>query len=334
MPVVSSEARVAIAGTAVVAAAAISAWVATVTLNGFGPARVPAEAPARLADGGDPFPRTVTDDSGHQITIATRPERIASNSITVDGLLLSILDRDRIVAVSRYSLDRRYSDVAATAARLGLPSSESSEVVLSLLPDLVFAGLHARAEWLDLVRHGDAPIYRVGDTVRTMSGLSELIRKLGYITGEDARAEELAASIELRFQRALDRGPAAPGRGPRVLGYDRSLSYSYGTETIFHDIVSALGATNVAAEQGMVSYGRVSSEQVARWNPDWIVTGALPGAGSGDQTTLLRDPAFAVTEAGRNGRILVLPPHIFLSTSHRVIDLAERLAVALYPDPA
>ena len=328
----SSQARVALAGTAVVAAA-ISAWVATVEIDGSGPAELRAEVAARLADGGDTFPRTVSDDSGHQIRIAARPERIASNSITVDGLLLSILDKDRIVAVSRYSLDRRYSDVAATAARLGLPSSESAEVVLSLLPDLVFAGLHARTEWADLMRHGDAPIYRVGDTVRTMSGLSELTRKLGYITGEDARAEELAASIEWRFQRALDRAGAAPGPGPRVLGYDRSLSYSYGTETIFHDIVCALGATNVAAEQGMVSYGRVSSEQVARWNPDWIVTGALPGDGSGDQTSLLRDPAIAVTEAGRNGRILVLPRHIFLSTSHRVIDLAERLAAALFPDP-
>ena len=333
MPAVSSQARVAIAATAVVAAA-ISAWFATVKIDGSGPAERPAEAPTRLADGDDPFPRTVADDSGHQVRIAARPERIASNSITVDGLLLSILDQDRVVAVSRYSLDRRYSDVAATAGRLGLPSSESAEVVLSLLPDLVFAGLHARAEWLDLMRHGDAPIYRVGDTVRTMSGLSELIRKLGYITGEDARAEELAASIELRFQRALDRAAAAPGPKPRVLGYDRSLSYSYGTETIFHDIVSALGATNVGAEQGLVSYDHVSSEQVARWNPDWIVTGALPGDGSGDQTSLLRDPAIAVTEAGRNGRILVLPRHIFLSTSHRVIDLAERLAAALFPDPA
>lgn len=329
----SSQARVAIAGTAVVAAA-ISAWVATVKIDGSVPAELPAEASTRLAEGGDPFPRTVTDDSGHQVRIAARPARIASNSITVDGLLLSILDEDRIVAVSPYSLDRRYSDVAATAARLDLPSSESAEVVLSLLPDLVFAGLHARAEWLDLVRHGDAPIYYVGDTVRTMSGLSELIRKLGYITGEEARAEELAVSIELRFQRALDRAAAAPGPKPRVLGYDRSLAYSYGTETIFHDIVSALGATNVAAEQGLVSYGHVSGEQVARWNPDWIVTGALPGDGSGDQTSLLRDPAIAVTEAGRNGRILVLPRHIFLSTSHRVIDLAERLAAALFPDPA
>lgn len=323
-----------VAAVVVVATAAASAWVAAVAVNRFGSAEAPAHPSSQLASRDDPFPRTVTDDRGRQITIAARPERIVSNSITLDGLLLAILDEDRIAAVSRYSLDRRYSDVAETAARLGLPSSESAEVALSLRPDLVFAGLHARAEWLDLVRHGNAPIYCVGDTVLTMSGLFELIRRLGYITGEDARAEELATSIELRFQRVLDRAAAAPGPRPRVLGYDRSLAYSYGTETIFHDIVSALGATNVGAEQGLVSYERVSSEQIARWNPDWIVTGALPGDRSGDQRALWRDPAFAVTDAARNGRILVLPQHIFLSTSHRVIDLAERLAAALFPDPA
>ena len=316
------------------AAAAASVWIAAVTINGFGLAKVPTRAPSELATHSAPFPRTVTDDRGHQITIAARPERIVSNSITLDGLLLAILDHDRIAAVSRYSLDRRYSDVAETATRLGLPSSESAEVALSLLPDLVFAGLHARAEWLELVRLGNAPIYCVGDTVLTMAGLSDLIRRLGYITGDDARAEELATSIESRFQHALGRAAAATGPRPRVLGYDRSLSYSYGTGTIFHDIVSALGATNVGAEQGLVSYHRISSEQIARWNPDWIVTGALPGDGSSDQQTLFRDPGIAVTKAVRNGRILVLPRHIFLSTSHRMIDLAERLAAALYPDPA
>lgn len=332
MQAVTAKKRVA-AAAVVAATVATSAWVAAVTVNGFGAAKVPAHVPSQPAARAAPFPRTVTDDRGHQITIAARPKRIVSNSITLDGLLLAILDEDRIAAVSRYSLDRRYSDVAETAARLGLHSSESAEVALSLQPDLVFAGLHARAEWLDLVRHGSAPIYCVGDTVLTMPGLSELIRRLGYITGEDARAEELAASTELRFQHALDRAAVATGPRPRVLGYDRSLSYSYGTETIFHDIVSALGATNVGAEQGLVSYHRVSSEQIARWNPDWIVTGALPGDASSDQRTLFRDPGIAVTNAVRHGRIVVLPRHIFLSTSHRVIDLAERLAVALFPDP-
>lgn len=323
-----------VAGAAVVAAAAAtSAWVAAGPGDRSDLSGVPAHEQSQFAAGSAPFPRTVNDDRGRQITIPARPKRIVSNSFTLDGLLLAIVDEDRIAAVSRYSLDRRYSDVAATATRLGLPSSESAEVTLSLVPDLVFAGLHARAEWLDIVRHGDAPIYYVGDTVLTMADLSDLIRRLGYITGEDVRAEELATSIELRFQQLRDRAAAATGTRPRVLGYNRSLSFSYGAETIFHDIVSALGATNVGAEQGLVSYRRVSSEQIARWNPGWIVTGALPGDDSSDPRTLFRDPGIAVTSAVRNGRVLVLPQQIFLSTSHRVIDLAERLAAALYPDP-
>lgn len=322
------------AAVVVAAAAATSAWVLAGPADRSGSSGVPAHEPSQLAAGGAPFPRAVTDDRGRQITIPDRPKRIVSNSITLDGLLLAIVAEDRIAAVSQYSMDRRYSDVAVTATRLGLPSSESAEVTLSLVPDLVFAGLHARAEWLDIVRHGNAPIYYVGDTVLTMADLSDLIRRLGYITGEDVRAEELATSIELRFQRLRDRAAATMGPRPRVLGYNRSLSFSYGTETIFHDIVSALGATNVGAEQGLASYRRVSSEQIARWNPDWIVTGSLPGDDSSDPRALFRDPGIAVTNAVRTGRVLVLPQQIFLSTSHRVIDFAERLAAALYPDPA
>ena len=98
------------------------------------------------------------------------------------------------------------------------------------------------------------------------------------------------------------------------------------------DVVSLLGATNVGAEQGLRSYQRISTEEIAVWDPEWIVTGADPGQRDRLERELLADPGIAVTSAARTGQILILPQHVFLSVSHDVIRLIESMAEALYPE--
>ena len=280
----------------------------------------------------DPFPRSVTDDRGRVVTIPGPPERIVSNSITVDGLLFAVVGPQRVSAVSPFSMDPRFSDVAEIAERMDLPSSERPEIVLRLRPDLVFTGLHARAEWLSLMRHAGAPIYGVGDTVLKVSDLMSLVRRIGYLTGADDSADTVVKSWEARLRRVRSRIPEAGASTPRVLGYNGALSYSYGTETLFHDVVTLLGAANVGAEQGLTSYERISTEEIAAWNPEWIVTGADPGQRDQLERQLLADPGVAVTQAARSGQILILPQHVFLTVSHNVIPLIESIAAALYPE--
>ena len=38
--------------------------------------------------------------------------------------------------------------------------------------------------------------------------------------------------------------------------------------------VQAVGAINLAAEQGLTGFRQISSEQLIRWNPDVIITSA------------------------------------------------------------
>ena len=117
-----------------------------------------------------------------------------------------------------------------------------------------------------------------------------------------------------------------------MLGYSRSASYSYGEATLFHDVVTSLRAVNVGAEQGLVGYDGISAEDIAAWDPDWIVTGAAPGQRDALLQSLLSEPAVASTSAARAGQVLVLPNATFLSVTHRVVELVEALADALYPE--
>ena len=96
--------------------------------------------------------------------------------------------------------------------------------------------------------------------------------------------------------------------------------------------MTKLGAVNVGSEQGLGEWGKVGGEQIAVWNPDWIVTGAGGGDPAEVKARLAADPAVAVTAAGRNGRILVVEDRHYGTTSQHIVHLMQAIAEALY-DP-
>ena len=149
--------------------------------------------------------------------------------MAVDELLFNLVEPGRIVAVSPFAFNRSYSFVAEDVERLGLRSSESPEVALSLRPDLVITGTHVRAEWIELMQQSDAPIYRLNHNVVSVSQLGELIRRLGYLTGSDQRAGKLVTSFNERLERV---------RGNRSAKLGPALAFS-ATTGRFHPVMAS-----------------------------------------------------------------------------------------------
>ena len=90
--------------------------------------------PKPTSDSSQAFPRRVTDDYGDLTIISVPPRRIVSSEMTVDRILCDLVAPRQIVAVSRCCFERRYSNFAERVTKLGRPSSESAEVVLSFRP--------------------------------------------------------------------------------------------------------------------------------------------------------------------------------------------------------
>jgi len=146
----------------------------------------------------------------------------------------------------------------------------------------------------------------------------------------------LGQSPSTDFRAALFRGLApdgslyVPERLPR-------LSESF-IDTLpgrsFHDIVRTIGAVNVGAEHGLHGYDAISSEQILRWDPEWIVTGSAKGKSVETLQRLLDDPAVQLTTAARKGQILVLESHVFLPMSPFTVLLLDALSESIYPAPS
>lgn len=280
-----------------------------------------------IRTGGIEYPRQARDSDNYPVHIARSPRRIASQYWSLDEFLYSVVPAERVVAVSESAFLSNISNVHREVAKFQPAISADPERVLRLSPDLVLVSNGARIDFSDLVRSTGIPIYRAFTMFTTLDQIAETIRATAYLTGEDenGRVEINKFWSVIESAKAMKRKDSV---APRVLGY--SGGYSYGDQTLFHDIVQTLGGINVAAAGGLKGYSSINSEQILRWNPEWIITTANPGQADAMRQRLLADPGIALTQAARNGRIIILNQNVFLPMSPYSTLLVVAIAEAIY----
>jgi iron complex transport system substrate-binding protein len=163
-----------------------------------------------------------------------------------------------------------------------------------------------------------------------ISGILSNIRAVGYAVGEEACAATLVSGIEVRLGEIRTR-TAAHKRAPRVMLYGSS-GYTAGANTLIDEMFRTVGARNVAAEHGVNGSVRISTEVIALWQPDFIISGAPHGETAKVLQSLMSDPAIANSRAGRTGRIRVIDDRFLLCVSQYIVPAIEQLAEGLYGD--
>lgn len=273
------------------------------------------------------YPRQAVDSDGFVVRLARPVRRIASQHWSLDEFLYSVAPPERLIAVSQAAYERRFSNVYALAERYRPVIATDPERVLRERPDLMLVSNSARIDFCDLVRGAGIPIYRAFTMFTTLQQVADTIRLTGYLTGEDEAAAREVDRFWSVIRRAQSRRrPNAPR--PRILGMGGR--YSYGEKTLFHDIVTTLGGINAGAEGGLRGYDSVSTEQIIRWNPEWLIAGADRGATQQVLERLLEDPGIRLTKAARSGHILVLENNAFLPSSPFTAGLVSVIAEAIY----
>lgn len=276
---------------------------------------------------GRSYPRRAIGTDDVPTTIEAPPRRLVSQSSAIDEYLYAIVPPERVVGVSDVAYRERISNVVELAKRYRPVVALDPEQVLRTDPDLVLTPAETRFDVPGLLRASGLPVYRTRTMFPTLASIEDQIRLMGYLTGEDARAETEAGRFREVVRLAAARKPAGTRR-PRVMGFGGV--YSYGSETLFSDILRVLGAENVAAGHGFVGYDRVTDEHIVRWNPEWIVAGADRGLVDQVRSRLLAHPAIAATTAASRGQVVVLEHQVFLPLSPFTAQLVEALAEALY----
>ncbi len=256
--------------------------------------------------------------------LAARPQRVVSQSVGTDELLLALADPGQIAALSHISHAVEFSPVADEAKHFPALKDSDAESVLRFRPDLVLAASYTRPETLALLKRAGVRLV-VLDRFDTLEDVYASLRILGRELGQEGRAEGVIAQCRARVEALAAR---LKGVKPvRVLSAGL-YPFTAGAGTTFQDLCDHAGALNVAAEAGLKGHAPTPSEKLLVWNVDVLVA-------AGDDTIRARLgelPCYRALPAFKAGRIVAIPGPLMSSVSHHRIATYEALARALHPE--
>ncbi len=254
------------------------------------------------------------------------PQRIVSQTVGTDELLIDLCEPNRIAALSFLSKNPAYSDIVLAAQKFPQVQDGSAEQILKFKPDLVLFTNYSRPELVEQIKRAGIPIL-VFDRFNTLEDVYENIRQLGKAIGRVQAAESLIRQCEDRVAVLQKR---IKGVIPRRVLAPSSQNYLAGTETTFQDLCDHAGAINVAGEAGLRGHSLTPTEALMRWKVDCLVLSDIRV--SEKIATLRKHPSFGILSATQTGRVILLPEVLLSSVTHRRIRGYEMMAQQLHPE--
>jgi iron complex transport system substrate-binding protein len=239
---------------------------------------------------------------------------IVSLTPAVTETLFAIGAGSRVAGVSDYC---DYPSQVAGLPRLGTALTPNFERIAGLRPDLIVSDLSVASD--------KTRLDSLGPTLRlpwlSLSEIANSTRQLGRFTGDDARANALAARLEQRLS------VPPPPAGPRVLlvlaGESAGIDpvWFIRKNSMHGAALHAAGGRNAVPEE-VHAMPRISLERVIALDPDLIVllTGKNAGDGVLDSWRKLH-----VLSAVKNAGIGVLPGKQAFAHGPRILDFADAL---------
>lgn len=240
------------------------------------------------------------------------PQRIASMNLCTDHLLLLLVERERIVTLSRFAADPQWSWLAEEAR--GIPGNRGqAEEILAFAPDLILTSQFSATLAGNLLEQLGHSVARLGFANSPDEAYAQ-IRQVAALAGREAAGAALIADITNRIARA--NAVLRPHlQGKRAL-FLTSNGFSYGSGTLQHAFLEDLGLRNVAAEAGLVGPAPMPLELLLVASPDFIFHDTPSALGAQLAQPLLQHPA--LDALGQRTRRLILPEAWFQCAGPRM----------------
>lgn len=273
--------------------------------------------------------RTITDQTGRQVTLPDRVNRVVVLQHQTLNLLVQLNAADDVVGVmSSWKKQLGPAFARFMPAIDGLPTpgdltQVNIESLLALHPQVVFVANYAPQAMIQQIQNAGVPVVAVSlrqdaegeqnkmnpsmadEEQAYNEGLKQGIRLIGEVVDRNAQAEEL---IRYAFSaRAQANAPVADipdGRRVRVYMANPDLN-TYGSGKYTGLMMKHAGALNVAAAS-VKGARQVSLEQVLQWNPEVIfVQDRYPEV----VKQIIADPQWQRIDAVKNHRVWLMPEY-------------------------
>ncbi|MDX2187045.1 MAG: ABC transporter substrate-binding protein [Opitutaceae bacterium] len=261
--------------------------------------------------------------------VATAGNRVVSQTVGTDELLLAIAATEEVAALSHLSTNLEFSGIAGAASRYPrLVANADSEGILRHSPTLVLFADYSRIDLRTQVERSGVKII-VFDRYATLEDSFENLRILGRAMGPQAlqNAEEVIARSRARVETL-----ALRLAGVRPVSVIAPSTYGLipGDKTTFQDICEHSGADNLAYSEGQLTgHAPQPTEAMLAWRVEKIVV-----AGSSLESAvapLLELAPYRFMPAVREKNAALLEPWHMSCVSHMRVEAYEHLARQLHP---
>lgn len=280
------------------------------------------------------FPLKVKDATGFEMTIEKKPESIVSLTLGTDEMLLAMVDKSKIKALSgQIAEDKGISNIADEAKDF-VKAENNIELVISLKPDIVFAADWMKKEAIQQMRDARIPVYCYG-TATSIEEQKKALLEVARVIGEEAKGQEIADDMDKKLKEVEEKVKNLKTEEKlTVLNYNSYVSTN-GKGTTFDDIVTRAGLVNAAAVAGLEPYAEISKEKIVEMNPDviflpdWSFDGKQDPSAFADE--IRKDKSLAAVSAVKNNRIYLLPDKHMTCVSQYIVLGVEDAAKTVYP---
>ncbi|GAC1376298.1 MAG: helical backbone metal receptor [Hymenobacter sp.] len=211
-------------------------------------------------------PLTVTDQMGRQVAVPFPPQRIISLVPSQTELLFDLGLAEKVVGVTKFCLHPAEARTKATV--IGGTKNFNFEKIAALKPDLVIGNKEENYQSGISQLAANYPVW-LSDVSNLPEGL-DMIRRVGFIAGNKAGAERLAAEIDASFATLKVNRPPIPvayfiWRKPYMVA---------ATGTFIDDMLCRAGFTNAFAHHSR--YPEITAAQLAAVAPQRILLSSEP----------------------------------------------------------
>jgi iron complex transport system substrate-binding protein len=256
------------------------------------------------------------------VEAGAKPARIVSLDLCADQLLIELVERERIAAVTHLAASPQDSAIWEKAK--GIPITRgAAEDVLRYRPDLVLAGPFGVAPTVSLLRRLKANVVVV-PLASDLDGVRTAVRIVAAAIGEEARGEATIAAFDRRLA-AVAAALPTQGQAPTAIVYKMGGEVSVGGG-LADAALAAAGFRNKAFEYRLTRGGQAPLELLLAAPPDLLV---LTRAADELRTTVgdnLRHPGLAVLRRQRAS--IEVPERFWLCGTPHIADAVARLAGA------
>jgi iron complex transport system substrate-binding protein len=261
----------------------------------------------------------LTDDGGHELTLARPAQRIVALAPHLTELVYAAGAGGQLVAVGKYSdfpADARTKPVISDAFAVNY------EALTQLRPDLVLVWGSGTPERIkSKLRMLGIPVYEI--EIGSVAGLADTLRSIGRLAGTEGVARARAQAIGADW--AALRATYAARKPVRVFFqlWDAPLMTLNGQHLI-SSAISACGGSNVFGDLPTLT-ATVSWEVAVQRDPELVMT-----AGSASETPRPgRWAEFAQVSATKHGQFGRIDGDLIARSGPRFVDGARELCEAI-----